>query len=166
MTSPSVAPLPPFFTRNLIALAILMLVQLSCGGNDVSGPGTTTGGTTSTGTTTTGGGGVTSVTATFNVTNPPCVAPSTGNVSCTFNALATGATAPYTFAWTFTNPANGQVVTGSNLAAVSPALGCSFSAGVVTFTINVSLTATPASGTAGTITGTQSITRAAGACGT
>jgi len=183
MTSPSVAPLPPFFKRNLIALAILMLVQASCGGNDVSGPGGTTGGTTSGGTTTTGtttsgttttgttttgggGGGGTTVAATFTVANTPCVAPQTGNVSCTFNAAATGGTGPYTFAWTFTNPINGQVVTGLTGPAVRPELGCGFSTGIVTFSLNVSLTATPASGTAATMTGTQSITRAAGACGT
>ena len=163
MTSPSTVPLSSFYARNLVALAILMLLQAACGDSS-TGPSTTTG-TTSTTTTTGGGGGSTTATATFSVTNTPCVAPSAGNVSCTFNASATGATAPYTFAWRFTNPANNQVemLTGQT---ASPPLGCGFSTGVVTFTINVSLTATPTAGTAGTVTGTQSITRAAGACGT
>ena len=107
------------------------------------------------------------LTASFTVTGTPCVAPSAGNVTCTFTAVATGGQGPFTYAWTFTNPANAQAtpVAVSGQTA-SPALGCGFSTGVVTFNTSVSLTITPASGTAVTTTGTQSITRAAGACGT
>lgn len=152
--------------RILILLVSLGAMHVACGGNDTTGPGGGTTGTTTTTTTTGGGGGATNATPAFTVANTPCVAPSTGNVSCTFNATATGGTAPYKFDWLFTNPANNQEVRIDNSVSASPALGCSFSSGTVTFSITVRLTATPASGTAGTTTATQSVTRAAGACGT
>lgn len=149
--------------RKLIVFAILMAVQAACG-DKTTGPGTTTGGTT----------GNPNAAADFTVTNTPCVAPSAAPVNCTFNASASGGTGPYTFDWVFTNPngtsPNNQVQVQGNATnraqTTSPTLPCAFSSGVVSFNITVMLTARPTSGTNGTITRTQSITRAAGACGT
>jgi hypothetical protein len=45
-------------------------------------------------------------------------------------------------------------------------LGCDFAAGVTTFQVNITLTITDASRARATVTGSQQITRAAGACGT
>jgi hypothetical protein len=141
-----------------IAFVLLMAAQAACG-DSPSGPGSTT---------TTGGTG-TNAAADFTVTGTPCVAPSAAPVNCTFNASASGGTGPFTFDWLFTNPngtaPNNQVpVTGAQ--TTSPTLPCSFSSGVVSFNVSVQLTAKPASGANATITRTQSITRAAGACGT
>lgn len=105
--------------------------------------------------------------AAFNVTGAPCVAPAIGNVSCTFSAVATGGQGPFTYSWTFTNPANPLAPTVQlSGETVSPAFGCDFSSGVVTFNVSVSVTITPASGLAATLNGTQPITRAPGACST
>ena len=141
--------------RRLIVFAIFMAVQTACG-DKPTGPGTTTttGGTT----------GNPNPAADFTVTNTPCVAPSAAPVSCTFNASATGLTGTPTFDWTFTNPANNQVVNRTG-QAVSPEIGCSFSTGVVSFNISVLLRASVGT-TSTTVTRTQAITRAAGACGT
>ena len=149
--------------RKLIAFILLMAVQAACG-NSPSGPGSTT--TTTGGTTTTG---ATSATANFTVTNTPCVAPSAAAVSCAFSASASGGTGPFTFDWVFTNPngtAPNNQVQVLNAQTTSPTLPCSFSSGVVSFNVTVLLTAKPASGTNATVTRTQAITRAAGACGT
>jgi hypothetical protein len=150
--------------RKLIAFLMLMAVQAACGSSP-SGPGstTTTGGTTTTGNT--------NATADFTVTNTPCVAPSAAPVSCTFNASASGGTAPFIFDWAFTNPNTQQAVEvkgdATNRAqTASPTLPCAFSSGVVSFNVTVTLTARPATGTNASVTRTQSITRQAGACGT
>jgi hypothetical protein len=107
----------------------------------------------------------TPLTGSISVSNTPCIAPSTGNVSCTFVASASGDQPPYTFAWTFINPANGLVIpaTGQN---VSPALGCNISSGVATYNLNISLIITAASGHTTTVPGSQQIGRRAGDCGT
>jgi hypothetical protein len=190
MTSRSIAPLPPFIKRNLAAIAVLMLLQWACGGNKSTGPTTTTGGTTgttgttsttgttgtattttttgttTTGTTTTGGGGTVNIIVDYTLTNTPCVAPSSGAVSCTFSATASGGTAPYTWAWTINNPANTARFTSTD-QNVRPELGCNYSTGQVTFNINVQLTATDSMGRSqNTSVRQQSITRATGACGT
>jgi hypothetical protein len=101
----------------------------------------------------------------FSVSNTPCIAAQSGNVSCTFNGSASGGQPPYTFSWTFTNPANSQIITNTG-QAVSPALGCGISSGVATFNLGVSLKITPSSGSAITVTGSQQIGRKAGDCGT
>jgi hypothetical protein len=153
--------------RRLIVFAIFMAVQAACG-DTPSGPG----GTTTTGTTTTTTTGTPTFAADFTVTNTPCVAPAAGNVSCTFNGAATGGTPPYTYtSWKFTNPANGQVVPPAGSGPTSgptqtPALGCGFSTGVVQFNITVDVTAQDSAARTNQTTRTQSITRAAGACGT
>jgi hypothetical protein len=140
----------------LMRIALLAALQAACGGD--SGPTQPTTNTPPP---------ATNASADFTVSNTPCVAPSAGPVSCAFNATASGGTGPYSFEWTFTNPGNNQAAAVPDQGPrVSPTLPCGFSAGVVTFTVTVTLTARPMSGTAGTITRTQSITRAAGACGT
>jgi len=93
-----------------------------------------------------------------------CDAASAGNVTCTFVASASGGTTPYTFTWTFTNPANGQVVT-ANTQQTSPALGCNYSAGVSMFNLSINLVVRSADGQSRTVTGTQLINRLAGNCG-
>ena len=139
--------------------AAALLLTSACGGstNPVTpgGGGTTGGGTT---------GGATAVTASIGVQNTPCVAPATGAVSCTFAGTASGATGPYSFSWRFTSP-TGSVVTATT-QNVQPALECGFAPGVATFQLGVSLTATPAAGTATIVTSTQQVARAAGTCGT
>jgi hypothetical protein len=105
------------------------------------------------------------LTGSFSVANIPCIAAQSGNVSCTFNGSASGDQAPYTFAWTFNNPANGQTIPGTG-QSVSPALGCGISSGVATFNLGVSLKITASSGNTITVTGTQQIGRKAGDCGT
>jgi hypothetical protein len=97
--------------------------------------------------------------------NATCIAPSTGNVSCRFVGSASGGQPPYTFDWRFTNPANQQVRL-ANGQQVSPALGCDYSAGTVTFTVQIALTIGQQSGSSVTVTGSRLITRADGACGT
>lgn len=141
-----------------VVAALLALSACGGGGNPVTpgGGGTTGGGTTT--------GGTAAVTPAFTVQSTPCVAPATGSVSCTFAGSATGGTAPYSYSWRFTSP-TGTVVTAATQDA-RPALECGFSAGVVTFQLTVALTVTPATGTAATVTGTQQVARAAGACGT
>ena len=63
--------------------------------------------TTTTSSTTTIGVGV--LDARIDIQNAPCVAPSTGQVSCTFTGAATtGGRTPYTFSWRFTNFANNE----------------------------------------------------------
>ena len=148
--------------RKLIAFVLLMAVQAACGSSP-SGPGSTT---TTTGTTTTG---TTVAAANFTVNNTPCVAPSAAAVSCAFNASVIGGTGTFTFDWVFTNPngtAPNNEVRVTNAQTTSPTRPCAFSSGVVSFNVTVLLTARPATGTAATVTRTQSITRAAGACGT
>jgi hypothetical protein len=49
---------------------------------------------------------------------------------------------------------------------VDPAFGCDIAAGVATFNVGITLTITDANRSNATVTGTQQITRAAGACGT
>jgi hypothetical protein len=107
----------------------------------------------------------TKLSGSFSVANTPCIAAQSGNVSCTFNGLASGDQAPYTFAWTFSNPANGQTIPSSG-QSVSPALGCGISSGVATFNLGVSLKITAYSGNAITVTGSQQIGRKSGDCGT
>jgi hypothetical protein len=106
------------------------------------------------------------LTGTIAVQNLPCVAPGSGQVTCTFAASATGGQAPYTFNWRFTNPANNVVVNVNNSQQARPELGCGFSTGVVTFNLAIALTVTPASGAPTTVNQNQQIARAAGACGT
>src|SRR6185436_20830183 len=53
------------------------------------------------------------LTASVAVTATPCVAPASGNVNCSFSASTSGGTTPFTYAWTFSNPANGQSVQAS-----------------------------------------------------
>lgn len=103
------------------------------------------------------------LTGAIAVQNTPCVAPATGSVSCRFAASASGGQGPYAFSWSFAAPLSTATATGQQ---VSPDLGCSFSAGVVTFNVTIALTVTPASGSAVTVSGSQQIARAAGACGT
>jgi hypothetical protein len=149
--------------RKLIAFALFVALHAACGSDTPSGPGNTS--------TTTGGTGTQTPAADFTVANTPCVAPSAGPVSCSFNGSATGLGANPTFEWTFTNP-NGTAPNNQVSASgqtTSPTLPCSFSSGVVSFNVTVLLTIRPATGVTGapaTVTRTQSITRAAGACGT
>jgi hypothetical protein len=120
--------------------------------------------TTTTSSTTTIGVGV--LDARIDIQNAPCVAPSTGQVSCTFTGAATtGGRTPYTFSWRFTNFANNQVITGTGQTE-RPELGCGFLAGVATFNVRAALTVRDASNTMNTDTRDVQITRAAGACGT
>jgi hypothetical protein len=146
--------------RKVILFVLLMAAQAACG-DSPSGPGstTTTGGTT----------GNPNAAADFTVTGTPCVAPAAAPVSCTFNASASGGTGPFTFDWLFTNPngtAPNNQVPATGAQTTSPILPCGFSSGVVSFNVTVQLTAKPATGTNATVTRTQSITRAPGACGT
>jgi hypothetical protein len=143
----------------VIVFVLMMAAQAACG-DSPSGPGSTT---------TTGGTGNPNAAADFTVTGTPCVAPSAGPVTCTFNASASGGTGPFTFDWLFTNPngtAPNNQVPVAGVQTTSPTLPCSFSSGVVSFNVSVQLTAKPASGANATTTRTQSITRQAGACGT
>jgi hypothetical protein len=104
-------------------------------------------------------------TASINVLNTPCTAPSSGAVTCRFSGSAAGAPSPFTFNWRFTNPANNQAITATG-QEVQPELGCNVSSGVVTFNLSVSLTATGGNGASTTVTGSQQIARLKGACGT
>jgi hypothetical protein len=94
----------------------------------------------------------------ISVQNTPCVAPNTGQVSCTFAGSAQGGRTPYTFRWTFNNPANNQNVT-VNGANARPELGCGFSSGVATFSVRAFLTVTDASGATETEDRNQQMTR-------
>lgn len=105
------------------------------------------------------------LTGTLNTENLPCIAPGTGSVTCRFVATAAGGRSPYQFSWRFTNPANGQVVTGSGTPQ-SPDLGCGFSSGVTSFNLGVSVTIRDNAGSSTTLNGSRVIARAAGACGT
>jgi len=104
------------------------------------------------------------VTGSFTVQNQPCVAPSTGPVTCRFVASASGGEAPYRFDWRITAP-NGANVRVDNQQQTSPEIGCGFSTGVSSFNVTVVLTITPAAGAAITVNGTQLISRLAGNCG-
>ena len=86
-------------------------------------------------------------------------------MSCRFIATATGGTPGYTFNWRFLNPANNNSSTPSG-QQVDPVLGCDIAAGVATFNVNITLTIIDATRAMATVTGTQQIARAAGACGT
>jgi hypothetical protein len=164
------------FGYGVLAAAIVLSVG-GCGGKSptqsatttVPATTTTTSTTTSVPATTTTMASTTTITAELDarisVQNTPCVAPSSGPVSCTFAGSATGGRTPYTFRWRFTNPANNQVVTVNGQNA-RPELGCGFSTGVVTFNLQVQLTVTPSSGSSNTDTRTQQVARQAGACGT
>jgi hypothetical protein len=104
------------------------------------------------------------LTGTLNTENLPCIANNTGPLTCRFVATAAGGRAPYQFSWRFTNPANNTVVTGSGTPQ-SPELGCSFSSGVASFNLGVSVTIS-GGGQSITLNGSRQIARAAGACGT
>lgn len=104
------------------------------------------------------------LTGTLNTENLPCIAPSSGPITCRFVATAAGAQSPYQFSWRFTNPANNNVVTGSGTPQ-RPELGCGFSSGVTTFNLGVSVTIS-GGGQSITLNGSRQIARAAGACGT
>ena len=108
---------------------------------------------------------VSQLTGTLNTENLPCIAPGSGNVTCRFVATAAGGRSPYQFNWRFTNPTNGQVTTGSGTPQ-SPDLGCSFSTGVTSFNLGVSVTISDNGGSSITLNGSRVIARAAGACGT
>jgi hypothetical protein len=105
------------------------------------------------------------LTGTLNTENLPCVAPSSGNVTCRFVATAAGGQPSYQFSWRFINPANNEVVTGT-ANPISPALGCGFSSGVTTFNMQVSVTITDSGGSSITLAGFRQIARADGACST
>lgn len=141
-----------------VVLLALILAAAGCGGSPTRTTSTIS--TTSVASTTTTT--VPGLSGTITVQDTPCVAPASGQVSCTFVASASGGPSP-SFSWRFTNPANGQVVTASGQSA-RPDLGCNVSSGVATFQLSIVLTIT-ASGSTATVTGTQQIARAAGACG-
>jgi hypothetical protein len=85
-------------------------------------------------------------------------------VSCRFIATATGGTPGYTFNWRFVGP-TGNTATPSG-QQVDPVLGCDIASGVATFNVSITLTIMDSTRATATVTGTQQITRAAGACGT
>lgn len=167
------------------AMAGITILSMNCGSKSPTPPSTTTTTapatttipatttTSSTTTTTVPGTTTTSTTTTsiapldafISVQNTPCVAPNVGQVSCRFAGSAAGGRTPYAFRWTFTNPANNQVVT-VNTQNASPELGCGFSSGVVTFSLQAVLRVTDANGTVETENRNQQIARQAGACGT
>jgi hypothetical protein len=141
------------------------LASIGCGDSPTSTTTTTTTvppTTTSTAPVTTTSTVPPTTTGTIAVQNPPCIAPATGAVSCTFVGTGSGGQAPYTYSWLFTGPLSSVTATG---AQVSPVLGCGLSAGTATFNLSVALTITPATGPPVTITGTQLINRATGSCG-
>jgi len=125
-----------------------------------SAPATTT--TTTPATTTTS---IPALTGSFRVEGTPCVAGASGSVSCRFIASASGGTPPYTFNWRFFNPSNNNSSTPSG-QQVDPVLGCDIATGVATFQVSITLTIMDASRASTTVTGSQQIARAAGACGT
>lgn len=156
----------------VLALAITLSVGGNCDKTPTNStttsstttvPATTTT-TTSTTTTTIPAGPTTTTTSIapldvfISVLNTPCVAPNVGQVSCTFAGSATGGRTPYTHLWTFTNPANNQVVT-VNTQQARPELGCGFSSNEATFSVRAVLTVTDASGTAETENRNQQMTR-------
>jgi hypothetical protein len=159
-------------------MAAIVMAAAGCGGGDTSPtPVTTTSSiattsTTSVATTTTSSTATTSTTTTsipalsgsFRVENTPCIANSSGSVSCRFIATATGGTPSYTFDWRFVGPTNNSATPSGQ--QVDPVLGCDIAAGVATFNVNITLTITDAARSTATVTGSQQITRAAGACGT
>jgi hypothetical protein len=100
----------------------------------------------------------------FSVRNTPCIAPSTGPVSCQFAVALTGGLPPYSYEWQFRSPNNALVPEEGTV--VSPVLGCGFQAGLVQFNVGVTLTVRQSGGSPVTVTGNQLVTRAAGACGT
>jgi len=159
----------PVYRRAALASTAVALCA-TCGGG--TGPSTTTtttapATTTTTTSTTTTAPTTTSIpvlTGSFAVQNTPCVAPSTGPVTCRFVASASGGEGPYRFDWRITAP-NGANVRVDNQQQTSPEIGCGFSTGVATFNVTVVLTITPASGAPITVNGTQVIARNSGVCG-
>jgi hypothetical protein len=165
----------------ILAVALVSVAGAGCGSPTTPPPPTTTTTTPTTSTiastTTTTVPGTTSTTTTsigvldarIDIQNAPCIAPSTGPISCTLTgSSSTGGRTPYTFNWRITNFANNQVVTVNNQMSAQPELGCGFLAGVATFNIRAELTVRDSSSPTGTNTDTRDIqvTRAAGACGT
>lgn len=148
-----------------VAGAFVLGLGANCGSPTRDNGTTTTVATTTIASTTTTS--IPGLAGSIAVQNLPCIAPASGQVSCTFAASATGGQAPYTFSWRFTNPAN-NVVVNVNGPQVRPELGCNVAsgAGTATFNLAIVLTVTPASGAPATTNGTQQIARAAGACGT
>jgi hypothetical protein len=164
------------------ALAVAIVLSGTCGSNpaptpvSTTVPTTTIAATTTTtvpATTTTVGSTSTTTTiireldARIDIRDEPCRAPGSGQVSCRFTGSSTtGGRTPYTFRWTFTNPANNQVVTVNGVDA-RPELGCGFSTGVATFALRVTLTVTDSSNETNTDNlNNVTITREGGACGT
>jgi hypothetical protein len=96
------------------------------------------------------------------VDNLPCIAPASGNVSCTFVGSASGFSGTPTFNWTFVAPLATQRNTGP---AVRPDLGCGYSAGVKTFQVAVTLTITGGGATVVVGPINQEIGRAVTICG-
>ena len=161
----------PVYRRAALASAALVLCA-TCGGGS-TGPNTTTTTTAPATTTTTTTPPTTTTTPTttsipvltgsFAVQNTPCVAPSTGPVTCRFVASASGGEGPYRFDWRISTPSGNVRV--DNQQQTSPELGCGFSTGAATFNVTVVLTITPASGAAITVNGTQQVGRDKGNCG-
>ena len=158
-------------------MAAIVLAATGCGGggagpDQVTTTSSSTSTTTSAATTTTSSTATTSTTTTsipalsgsFRVENTPCIANSSGSVSCRFIASASGGTPSYTFNWRFVGPTNNSATPSGQ--QVDPVLGCDIATGVATFNVNITLTITDAAPSTATVTGSQQITRAAGACGT
>ena len=156
-------------------MAAVVLAGAGCGGGSTTPtPVTTstpsTSPTTIASTTTTSAPATTTtsipaLTGSFRVEQTPCVAGASGSVSCKFIASASGGTPPYTFNWRFFNPSNNNSSTPSG-QQVDPVLGCDIATGVPTFQVSITLTIMDASRASTTVTGSQQIARAAGACGT
>jgi hypothetical protein len=174
----------PLQARHGMVVAFLTLAGVGCGSS--SGPSSTSSTTTSvaattsvpttttsapttttsapTTTTTPTTTSVPAFTGSFTVQNTPCIAPQSGQVSCTFAASATGGTGTYDYSWTFAGPigSTGPLAGPS----VRPDLGCGLSVGSVSFNVAVTLRIT-SGGTTITVGPTAVvITRASGACGT
>jgi len=127
-----------------IAIAMMVLAGAACSGGNGPTSTTTTVPPTSTttsvpATTTTSTTSVPGVTGSFTVQNLQCIAPASGNVSCTFVGSAVGFNGTPRFDWTFVAPLATQTSTGPQ---VRPDLGCGYSTGVRTFQVAVTLTIT------------------------
>jgi hypothetical protein len=141
--------------RHAAVAALLTLAGVGCGSSSAPTPSSTT--TTAPPTTTS----VPGLTGTFTVQNPPCNAPATGAVSCTFVASATGGSGAYSYQWTFAGPLAKVDGTGQS---VRPELPCGLS-GVPTFNLLVTLVITSGASTVTVGPTGQQIVRSAGNCG-
>ena len=127
-----------------IVIAVMILAGAGCSGGNGPTSTTTTVPPTSTTTstvpaTTTSTTSVPGVIGSFTVQNLPCIAPASGNVSCTFVGSASGFSGTPRFDWTFVAPLGTQTSTGPQ---VRPDLGCGYSVGVRTFQVAITLTIT------------------------